>query len=363
MSDRRDRERRPYTLYRARPRLLARLTERGERDNSSLGGLPPPRKKREGGITQRLTRRRIALIVLAVIGGWLALSFVLFMISAQIQSQNVSGAARKALESAGYPLTSPNTILVLGSDARTKNSKEPGAQSLPSRSDTIMLLRVGGGHAARLSIPRDTVVNIPGHGVDKINAAYAIGGPALTITTVEQYLGIEVNHLIEVNFENFPSFIDALGGVNLKTGCVVSKINGGFRNGGFTLRLRHGKNHLNGKQALALARTRKNSCNATEDDLTRARRQQKLLAAMKSRLLSPLTFFRLPWVAWQAPRAIRSDMSGPSLLGVFASMTVSGSGETRILKPSGGTLLPGGGAGLIVSDAERQAEVKRFLGD
>ena len=130
---------------------------------------------------------------------------------------------------------------MLGSDARTKGTKEPGANvGGPSRSDTILLMRVGGGRSARLSIPRDTIADIPGHGPDKINAAYAYGGPALAIKTVKAYLGIEVNHLVEVNFANFPDFIDSLGGINYTGGCVVSKINGGFKNGGYTLRLRRG---------------------------------------------------------------------------------------------------------------------------
>ena len=71
---------------------------------------------------------------------------------------------------------------MLGSDRRQKNSKEPGAEKTGSgRSDTIMLIRTGGGHAARLSIPRDTVVEIPGHGLQKINAAHAFGGPAESV--------------------------------------------------------------------------------------------------------------------------------------------------------------------------------------
>jgi LCP family protein required for cell wall assembly len=222
-------------------------------------------------------------------------------------------------------------------------------------------MRVGGGHSARLSIPRDTVVDIPGHGRDKINAAYAIGGPALAITTIKQYLGIEVNHLVEVNFANFPKFVDTLGGIDYTGGCVVSKINGGYKNGGITLRLKRGTHHLNGKQALALSRTRKNACNPKENDLSRARRQQKILSAIKGQLLSPTTFFRLPWVSWQAPRAIRTDMAGPSLLGLFGAVSLGGTPKTRVLKPSGGVLLPNGGAGLVVSDQERQSEVRRFL--
>jgi LCP family protein required for cell wall assembly len=225
-----------------------------------------------------------------------------------------------------------------------------------------MLMRIGGGKNARLSIPRDTVVDIPGHGRDKINAAYAIGGPALTIQTIKQYLGINVDHVFLVNFANFPDLIDAMGGVDYTGGCVVSRINGGFKNGGFTLRLKRGTTHIDGRQALALARTRENACNPREDDRTRARRQQKILSAMKSRMVSPTTFVRLPWVAWATPKAIKSDMAGPKLLGLVAGLGTAGSPATRVLKPSGFVTLPDGGAGLDVSDAERRREVQSFLG-
>ena len=174
----------------------------------------------------------------------------------------MSSEAEAQLAGAGYPLVSANTILVLGSDQRPKGSKEPGANSGPSRSDSIMLMRVGGGHSAKLSILRDTVVPIPGHGMDKINAAYAYGGAALSIKTIKDWLGIPINHVVEINFQNFPDLIDSMGGIDYSGGCVVSKINGGSRNGGYTLRLRKGTHHINGKQALALARTRHNLCNA-----------------------------------------------------------------------------------------------------
>ena len=122
-------------------------------------------------------------------------------------------------------------------------------------------MRVGGGHSAKLSIPRDTIVNIPGYGLNKINAAYAIGGSSLAVRTVKQFLGIEINHVVLVDFARFPQLIDAMGGIDYSGGCVVSRINGGFRNGGFTLRLKAGTTHIDGRQALALARTRHNLCN------------------------------------------------------------------------------------------------------
>ena len=214
-----------------------------------------------------------------------------------------------------------------------------------------MLMRVGGGANSRLSIARDTIVDIPGHGRSKINAAFAYGGPALAIQTVEAYTGVDVNHVVVVSFADFPNLIDAMGGITYKGGCVVSYINGGFRNGGYTLRLKAGKSHINGKQALALARTRKNACNKREDDLTRARRQQKVISAMKRRLLSPFAFVRLPLIAWAAPKSLRSDMSGPTLLGLFGALTFSGSPQTEVLgTPSG-----------VVPDSMRQARVRRFL--
>ena len=268
-----------------------------------------------------------------------------------------------ALVKGGFPLTSANNILVLGSDLRTsKSTREPGSSgSGPSRSDVMMLIRAGGGHAARLSIPRDTVVDIPGHGMQKINAAYAFGGPALAITVVEKYLGIPINHLVEVNFSSFPALIDAMGGVTYTGGCIISRINGGYRNGGYTLRLRAGTHHLNGTQALALARTRENLCAPNETDINRAERQQRLFEDMKSQLLSPSSFIRLPWIAWHAPPALISDMSGPALLGLFAALATSGSAQTRVLEPSGTVTLPDGEIGLSVSEAQKQAAVANFM--
>jgi LCP family protein required for cell wall assembly len=374
MADSRDDDEPQYTLYRAKPKLFGRrgrddggLREmqqeppRGYEETPPQPGRAPKRRRRMPG--RRISVWRVLRWLVVALVAWLAISLVLFLISAQVQSAKVSDAADNELGGAGYPLTSPNTILVLGSDARTKGSKEPGAQKIgqPSRSDSILLMRVGGGHNSTLSIPRDTVVNIPGSGQNKINAAYAIGGPALAIRTVESYLGIPVNHLVEVNFENFPQLIDALGGVTYEGSCVVSKLNGGFKNGGYTLRLKGGKQEIDGKQALALARTRHNECNPKESDLTRARRQQKILGAIKDKVTSFETFVRLPWVSWAAPKAIRSDMSGPSLLGLVGAELTGGTAKPTVLKPSGAVTLPDGGAGLTVDDATKRAAVERFL--
>jgi len=281
---------------------------------------------------------------------------ILFMISAHIQSTKVNDRVRHALDSGGNLLTSANTILVLGSDRR------PG-QPGPSRADTIMLLRYGGGKAARLSIPRDTLANIPGHGASKINAAYAFGGTPLMIETVKQFLGIKINHVVEVNFRRFPKFVDALGGVKMRfDNCIVSHFEGRTPHYGCKGNFRRckasgQKQHLNGKQALDIVRIRKNACAPAESDLTRARRQQKFLEAVKGRILSPWAFPRWPWAAWDAPQAIKSDMAGPALFELFFDSEVGGSLQPAILKP-----IDPGANPLQVSDAEKQDAVRKFLG-
>ena len=349
-----------YTRYRAGRSLRARV------ERESLGAVPRGQGARKPilarGWRERITRRRVILGVLGLIAGWLALSLLLFLISSHLERTPAPADVAGVLDPAGYPLTSANNILVLGSDRRQKNSKEPGAETTgPGRSDTIMLIRTGGGHAARLSIPRDTIVEIPGHGLQKINAAHAFGGPALSIEVIKRWLGIPINHLVEVNFENFPQLIDAMGGVTYTGGCIVSRLDGGFRNGGYTLRLSAGAHHLNGKQALALARTRENLCAPNQTDIQREERQQALFSDMKSALLSPSSFLRLPWIAWNAPPAIISDMSGPTLLGLFGALAISGTPPTRVLEPSGNLTLPDGEEGLTVSEAERRAAAAQFM--
>jgi LCP family protein required for cell wall assembly len=339
-----------YRLYRSRNMLFLR---RGGADPDALTRLRADAQPPAPGRSRRpITRWRIVRWLLGAIAGWIALSIAVFLVSAQIQQSKIPADANQVLGGAGYPLGSPNNVLVLGSDVRSKGTREPGAQtSGPGHSDSILLMRLGGGANARLSIARDTIVDIPGAGRQKINAAFAIGGTTLAVRTIEAYTGVDINHVVIVNFENFPSLIDAMGGITYQGRCVVSLINGGFKNGGYTLRLKAGKSHIDGEQALALARTRKNRCAKDESDLTRARRQQKIFAAMKRRLLSPAAFIRLPLVSWQAPRALRTDMSGPTLLGVFAALGVAGTPRTHVLGTLDGN----------VSEARKQEAVQRFL--
>ncbi len=370
-----------YKRYRAVPRLPGQredgleqsVTPKGPRrprkpGETPAGRIAPPRAGGGANVTtrrpwrERITPKRIILGLVGLVFAWLVLSLLLFLISAHFERTSLPSNVAGVLDPSGFPLTSANNILVLGSDRRQKDSKEPGAETTGfGRSDTIMLIRTGGGHAARLSIPRDTVVEIPGHGLEKVNAAHEYGGPAESVSVIKRWLDIPINHVVEVNFENFPQLIDAMGGVTYSGDCIISKLDGGSANGGFTLRLSAGTHHIDGKQALAIARTRENLCAPNETDIQREEHQQALFNDMKDQLLSPSSFLRLPLIAWNAPPAIISDMSGAELLGMFAALAVTGTPPTQVLKPTGQTTLPEGGEGLTVSEAARRADVARFM--
>ena len=299
-----------------------------------------------------ITPGRVLKWVALAIAGWLLLSLVLFMISAQTQD-GVSPATERALSSKGSLFTGSN-VLVLGSDVRTGDSIDE-SQAGPGRSDTIMLVHSAFGSVRKLSIPRDVEVEVPGHGINKINAAYAFGGPALTIETVESFLGngLEVNHVVEVDFKNFPEFIDSLGGVTVNNKTRVCSPP--FDNFWKGLHFKKGEIELNGERALGYARVRKNNCAPAEDDRARAARQQQVLSAIGSQVKSPSTFFRLPWVSWHAPRTLRSDMNGFQLMGLFADMATGSSDKTEVLEATCCR-----GTNLFVSDGAKADAVRKL---
>ena len=343
-----------YKVYRSRRRPLA-----GVRPTSDLDGVRKRlgrKREKEPGEPRELSLGRVLKWAGVVIVAWLLLSLVIFLFSAQVTT-GVSDNAKQALSGGGSLLTGTN-ILVLGSDQREGGSIDK-SQSGPARADSIMVVHSAFGTVRKLSVPRDSYAQIPGHGAQKINAAYAIGGPALMIRTVEAYLGngLKINHIIEVDFKNFPKLVDALGGVtvNNKTKICAPPFDNFWK--GF--KLSKGEHHLNGTKALGYSRVRKNPCAPQETDLDRAGRQQEVLNGIRHQLLSPTTFFRLPLVSWRAPKALRSDMHGPGLMALFTDMATSGSSATRVLQPS--CLSCGPGSSLEVSEGERHDEVQKLL--
>lgn len=359
----------PYTTYQARRRFGRRADDGEHVPGEEPGRARAPRRRRPG------LGRRIARCVVGFAVAWVAFSMLLFLVSAQIHQDG--GGADDLLGGGGAPFT-PTNVLVLGSDARPKGSKEPGAEGgeSNSRTDTIMLMRTGGFANAKLGIPRDTVVDLPGHGLQKINAAHVFGGTKGSVQAVESLTGIDVHHVAEMDFANFPGLIDAMGGVSFQAKtCLTAVVSGGSGKdgrsgvtsgtgryfGGTSFRLRKGRSyHLTGRQALALARVRKNTCDAGQDDVDRAGRQQQILSAMKRRVLSPAGFARLPLIAWKAPQAVKTDMGGFSLLGVAIGQFLPGGGSSQVLKPDGVQTLPDGGAGLTISPSTIDRARRKF---
>lgn len=174
----------------------------------------------------------------------------------------------------------PQTILILGSDRRFADIKA----KTPVRSDTLILLRLDPSKGATtvMSLPRDLKVRIPGHGTDKINAAYAIGGPALTVRTVRGLLGIPINHVVNVNFGGFKRAVNRLG-------CIYTDVDRRYFNdnnppygGGpnyATIDVKAGYQRLCGQDALDFVRYRH-----FDTDLVRSARQQQFLADAKDQI-------------------------------------------------------------------------------
>ena len=144
---------------------------------------------------------------------------------------------------------------------------------------------------------------------------------------------------------------------------VKSKISGGAANGGVSLDLERGKVDLNGQEALALARTRENLKDPSEGDPERAQRQQLILAGIQDRLTSPTripyNLLHAPWIAWNAPKAMVSDMGGLILPQLAMAAGIGGNSSTQILKPSG----VGEGGALVVDQDECRKAVEKLLGE
>ncbi|SDY66755.1 transcriptional attenuator, LytR family [Modestobacter sp. DSM 44400] len=184
-----------------------------------------------------------------------------------------------AASPAGQPAASedPSTFLLVGSDTRA----DIATGELPdARSDAIMIARFTADqqHAQLISIPRDSWVDIPGHGKNKINTAYAFGGPTLLIQTVEQLTGVRIDHYAAIDFDGLIQVTDDLGGVDVTVPETTSW-------GPYTFTA--GINHLDGDQARWYVGQR---YGLPGGDFDRVKRQQNCLRAMFTKLFSQQVF-------------------------------------------------------------------------
>jgi LCP family protein required for cell wall assembly len=190
------------------------------------------------------------------------------------------------------------TFLLVGSDSREGLSPEErkrlGTGSTAGRrTDTIMIVYVPpGGRPALISVPRDSFLPIPEHGSNKINAAYAYGGPELLVQTVERNTGLRVDGYIEIGFGGFVNVIDAVGGIEM---CLPKAI----KDRDSHLDLPKGCQTLDGTTALGYVRMRKAD---PRGDLGRVERQREMLAAVAKKAASPATVFN-PVRYWRLSNA------------------------------------------------------------
>jgi len=242
---------------------------------------PPPR--RGGGGTGRHRGRRILLIAGAIV---LILAFVTgamyFYLDSKLSRSDV------LVDYSGRPAAGAGqNWLITGSDSRQgltraeERQLHTGVDIGGQRSDTIMLLHIpsNGGRAVLISLPRDSYVQIPGYGNNKINAAYSFGGPKLLVKTVEDNTGLRIDHYMGIGFGGLVNVVNAVGGVNM---CVPHKVHD--RASG--LNLKAGCQTLDGAQALAYVRDRHTF---TQQDLQRVQDQRVFLRALLRKVTSPGT--------------------------------------------------------------------------
>ncbi len=264
------------------------------------------------------------------------------------------------------PIGKDLTFLVVGSDSRE------GIEDLTffgpaggERGDVIMLVRLDAtsGEARLLSVPRDLWVEIPGHGEDKINAAFAYGGPSLMVQTIRENLGIDVNHYVEVDFVGFIEMVDELGGIEMTFPNPARDLKSG-------LNIESGPQVLDGEQALAFARSRSYEeyrgerwVSVDASDLGRANRQQQVVRAILSELKSPASIAEAGEIAGSMAENMTIDgRLAAASIGTLAwdfRGVLSGGIEGQTLPVYGDTV---GGASVVRADEpEASATIDGFL--
>ena len=248
-------------------------------------------------------RRRKGRPVLRTIG-ILVLAWLLFLIGTPIYAWS-TGTKVDAFPSGERPPEQPGTtVLLVGSDAREDLSAEDrsrlGTGSTEGRrTDTMMLLHTpSSGEPVLLSLPRDSYVEIPGRGKNKLNAAYAFGGAPLLVETIEHNTGIRVDGYLEIGFLGVVDVVDAVGGIEV---CPTFDIDDRDSH----LKLSKGCQEVDGVTALGYVRMRKAD---PRGDLGRMERQREVIGAIVDRVASPMSVLN-PVRYWQLNMAASKSLA------------------------------------------------------
>jgi LCP family protein required for cell wall assembly len=309
---------------------------------------PPPRRPssagRDGsGVSGRRVARWVGGAFVVVLGALVVLAAIAWSRIDKVDA---------IPDDHGAAVSEGRVYLLVGSDSREELTPEEQAElgtgsTAGRRTDTIMLLHVPtDGRPALISVPRDSVVEIPGHGEERINAAYAFGGAPLLVQTLENATGVAIDDYVEIGFGGFASVVDALGGVEI---CLDEPVQDDKAH----IDLPAGCQVLDGVNALGYARARDFDPTA---DLGRVQRQRELIGSIAGTAVSPSTLLNpvaLTRTALAGGDALTIDeQTGPIDLGRFAL------GMRRVTSGAGDTLtVPLGRVGNTVDWDEEQAGI------
>ena len=262
-----------------------------------------PRRNRRSRVTRRLIGiAMLSIVVIAAVVGGILIYF--YASSPTVRSTVNTIVTRTDTPKKAFPGRDEVDILLMGRDL----DRDPNGQIVHTRgrSDVMMIAHVDFCKRTLniLSIPRDTLVHIPGHsGKRRISYANALGGSELAKDTCDEFLGVRPDHYILVNFDAFEKAIDIIGGLEVT---VDKKLDYDDNWGNLHIHLNPGKQVLNGEQAMGFVRYRQSKDGDAESDFVRIGRQQALLCAVRNKLCNPGTVFKIP----RALDSIRDDMEG-----------------------------------------------------
>jgi polyisoprenyl-teichoic acid--peptidoglycan teichoic acid transferase len=359
----------PYRVYRGgrakgpiRHEPPKKEAGRRDGDGYTYKGPKPARKPRRW--RRRMLWALIGVILLFLV--WAVLGYLAFRSGIKDANKRLDPLAARALTpQKGLLLSNASNILVLGADAGSKSR-----QGTQGRSDTIILIRTDPDNhkIALLSIPRDLRVEIPRHGTQKINAAYAFGGPTLAVKTVERVTGLQMNHVVVVDFSTFGEVVDALGGVtiNVPRPILSNKFECPRRTQAQCARwpgwrFRKGPQTMDGHRALIYSRIRENKLDPSESDFTRGERQQAVIQAMADKTTSFSTFLRAPFIGDDLVRPLATDLSAGQILQLgWVKRRTPSSGWLRCRL--GGTIADIGGASYVIGSEENVSVIAMVTG-
>ncbi len=209
----------------------------------------------------------------------------------------------------GLELKEPLNLLLIGMDRNILTEESRDDPKAMPRTDVLILSLIDPVERkiSMVSIPRDSLVDIPGRGVDRINDASVIGGIPLTKRMVRRLTGCPVDRYVMVNFESFQQLVDLVGGVEID---VDKRMRLADQYGEYKIRLDPGRQRLNGEQALQYVRFR----NEPLGDISRVERQRRLLLALYQKLKDPAILAKAPALIGLARKHLKTDLSAREML-------------------------------------------------